>query len=85
MCCLKVSLIWIANIVEDRNFPRTPAAIKNGLHAGFAFPIRFEGQMVGAMEFFSRHIYQPDWQLLKMCDALGYQIGQFLGQHRAAQ
>ena len=77
--------MWIANIVEDRNFPRTPAAIKNGLHAGFAFPIRFESEMIAAMEFFSRHIHQPDRQLLKMCDALGYQIGQFIGQHRAAK
>jgi GAF domain-containing protein len=70
--------MWIANIVEDRNFPRTPAAIKNGLHAGFGFPIRADGKIVGAMEFFSRHVYQPDWQLLKMFDALGYQIGQFI-------
>jgi PAS domain S-box-containing protein len=72
---------WIANIVEDRNFPRTPAAIKNGLHAGFAFPIRHEGHIIAAMEFFSRHIHQPDRQLLKTFDALGYQLGQFIAQH----
>jgi hypothetical protein len=72
--------MWIANIVEDRNFPRTPAAIKNGLHAGFGFPVRCDGKVIGVMEFFSRHVHQPDWQLLKMFDALGYQIGQFFKQ-----
>jgi PAS domain S-box-containing protein len=73
--------MWIADIVEDRNFPRTPAALKNGLHAGFGFPIRFNGNVIAVMEFFSRYVQQRDGQLLKLLNALGYQIGQFIGQH----
>ncbi len=75
--------VWISDIVEDRNFPRTPAALKNGLHAGFGFPIRYEEEVIAVMEFFSRHVHQRDRQLLKMFDALGNQIGQFIGQRRA--
>lgn len=74
--------MWIADIVEDRNFPRTPAALKNGLHAGFGFPIRYGGNIIAVIEFFSRYVQQRDGQLLKSLTALGYQIGQFIGQHR---
>jgi PAS domain S-box-containing protein len=71
--------MWIADIVEDRNFPRTPAALKNGLHAGFGFPIQYGGKVIGVIEFFSRYVQQRDGQLLKLLTALGYQIGQFIG------
>lgn len=74
--------MWIVDIVEDRNFPRTPAALKNGLHAGFGFPIRYGGNIIAVIEFFSRYVQQRDGQLLKSLTALGYQIGQFIGQHR---
>jgi hypothetical protein len=73
--------MWIADIVEDRNFPRTPAALKNGLHAGFGIPIQYGGKTIAVMEFFSRYVQQRDGQLLKLLNALGYQIGQFIAQH----
>ncbi|HEY7162239.1 MAG TPA: GAF domain-containing protein, partial [Acidobacteriota bacterium] len=74
--------MWIADIVEDRNFPRTPAAMKNGLHAGFGFPIQHGGKVLAVIEFFSRYVQQRDGQLLKLLTALGSQIGQFIEQHR---
>jgi GAF domain-containing protein len=73
---------WIPDIVEDPNFPRTPAALKNGLHAAFAFPIFFGKQFTGVIEFFHRHIYKPDQQLLSMMAALGSQIGQFMARKK---
>jgi hypothetical protein len=30
---------WIADVVHDPNFPRAPAAAKDGLHGAFCFPI----------------------------------------------
>jgi PAS domain S-box-containing protein len=74
--------MWIADIVEDRNFPRTPAALKNGLHAGFGFPIQYGGKILAVIEFFSRYIQHRDDQLLNLLTAIGNQIGQFIGQHR---
>jgi two-component system, sensor histidine kinase and response regulator len=71
---------WIPNIVEDSNFPRTPAAMKNGLHAAFAFPVRFQNEVIGVVEFFNRQIQEPDRELLSMLNSLGMQIGQFLGR-----
>src|SRR3990172_5592114 len=74
--------VWISNIVEDSNFPRTPAALKNNLHSAFAFPIRLQKDVIGVMEFFSKHVHEPDRQLLVMLDSLGSQIGQFIGKKR---
>jgi PAS domain S-box-containing protein len=72
--------VWISNIVEDANFPRTPAALKNGLHAAFGFPIRFQNEVIGVLEFFSKQIQLSDNDLLSMLNALGMQIGQFIGR-----
>ncbi len=74
---------WVPDIVEDKNFPRTPAAMKNGLHAAFGFPIYSGKQIVGILEFFSHQIQQPDKELLTMMSNLGSQIGQFLSRKRA--
>ena len=71
---------WIPNIVEDPNFPRTPAALKDDLHAAFAFPVRFQNEVIGVIEFFSKQIQEPDEELLSMLTSLGMQIGQFVGR-----
>jgi PAS domain S-box-containing protein len=72
--------VWVTNIVEDSNFPRTPAALKDGLHAAFAFPVRFQNELIGVIEFFSEKIQEPDNELLSMLSSLGMQIGQFIGR-----
>jgi two-component system sensor histidine kinase/response regulator len=74
---------WIPDIVRDPNFPRAPIAAGEGLHAAFGFPILLGGEVLGAMEFFSREIAQPDADLLQMLGSIGSQIGQFLERRRA--
>ncbi|HSQ77670.1 MAG TPA: ATP-binding protein, partial [Nitrospirota bacterium] len=76
---------WISDVTADQNFPRTAAAVKAGLHAGFAFPIRSEGAVTGVMAFFSRSVQTPDDDLLKMFVALGSQIGDFLTRKKAEE
>ena len=43
---------WIANLGGDTNFPRVQLASSLGLHAGMAFPISLQDQVLGVMEFF---------------------------------
>jgi len=74
--------VWIADVVRDENFPRAPVAVREGLHAAFAFPILFGKTVLGVIEFFSRQIRQPDEHLLQMFAAAGSQIGQFLERKR---
>lgn len=73
---------WIRDVTTDGNFPRAPVAIKEGLHGAFGFPIRAGNEVSGVMEFFSRHIQQPEDELLEMFAALGSQIGQFAERKR---
>jgi signal transduction histidine kinase/integral membrane sensor domain MASE1/CheY-like chemotaxis protein len=76
---------WIPDAVVDRNFPRSPQAAQDGLHAGFAFPIRVGPDVHAVMEFFSVELHRPDERLLARMAALGSQIGQFLERQRAEE
>ena len=69
---------WIANVEEDPNFPRWSAARKEGLHGGFAFPVRGGTDFLGVLEFFSREVREPDEALLAMMASIGSQISQFI-------
>jgi PAS domain S-box-containing protein len=72
--------VWVANIVEDSNFPRIPAALKDGLQSAFAFPVRFQNEVIGVIEFFHKQAQEPNHELLSMLKSLGMQIGQFIGR-----
>jgi PAS domain S-box-containing protein len=76
---------WIPDVVQDTNFPRAPAAAREGLHAAFGFPIRLRGDVLSVMEFFSRDIREPDAALLSMLTAVGNQIGLFIDRRRAQE
>lgn len=77
--------VWIPDVVQDANFPRAPIAEREGLHAAFGFPILFGAEFLGAIEFFSRHIREPDADLLEMMTTIGGQVGQFMERRRAEQ
>jgi PAS domain S-box-containing protein len=74
---------WIADVQSDPNFPRAKAAAEAGLHAGFCFPIRTARGVVGAIEFLTISLQEPDDELLATTESLGSQIGQFVERSRA--
>jgi integral membrane sensor domain MASE1 len=39
---------WITDVTNDGNFPRAPAATKEGLHTGIGFPIKLGDEVVGS-------------------------------------
>jgi signal transduction histidine kinase len=75
--------LWIPDVQREADFPRRTAAIEAGLHTAFGFPIRHAGEVLGVMEFFDAKPSQPDDELLKLMDALGAQVGLFLGRRQA--
>ena len=77
--------VWIPDVTNAENFPRSPFAIADGLHSGFAFPILFGEKVLGVMEFFSSEIRRPDDALLAMFGSIGNQIGQFIVRKRAEE
>ena len=76
---------WIADVTEDRNFPRATAAAAEDLHGAFGFPITFNQKVLGVMEFFSVEIRPPDAELLEMMEAIGSQVGQFIERWHAEE
>ena len=70
--------LWIENVLESTNFPRGPIAGREGLHSAFGVPVTLDQEILGVVEFFSRHIRQPDPDLLRMMSGIGSQIGQFI-------
>src|SRR5262249_17330877 len=74
---------WIEDLARDSNFPRAPAATREGLHSAFGFPIVQHGDVLGVLEFFSREIREPDEDLLRMMATIGGQAGQVLERMRA--
>jgi PAS domain S-box-containing protein len=69
--------MYIPDIARDPEVRRRHAAAREGLHAGFAFPILLGSEVLGVMGFVSRDVWQPDQNLLDMMATLGSQIGQF--------
>jgi PAS domain S-box-containing protein len=74
---------WIPDVTQDDNFPRARAAVQDGLHGAFAFPIQAGNQILGVMEFFSPEVRQPEPQLNDLLIGFGNQIGQFAKRKRA--
>jgi len=74
---------WLQDLTADANFARATAAAAVGLSSGFAFPIMFGGEVLGAFEFFSRERRAEDSEFLHTLRAAGLQMGQFLKRKEA--
>jgi PAS domain S-box-containing protein len=76
---------WIEDVTRDDNFPRAHVAARGGIHAGFAFPVRAGGNVLGVMEFFSREVRAPDAELRAAMSSVGGQLGQLIERKRAEE
>src|SRR5579884_2245438 len=73
---------WVADVGDDRNFPRAQAARGAGLHGGFAFPVVGRDRVVAVLEFFSEEPIAPSAELLDTFDRIGRLLAaSFDGQH----
>ena len=77
--------VWIVDVLEETNFPRSAIAANVGLHGCCAFPIRFRLEILGVVEFFSRSIRESDPELLAMMATIGSQIGQFIARKQVEE
>lgn len=78
-------VLWISDVREDVNFPRSALAVRNGLCAAVAFPILLDGEILGVMEFFSSTVRHSDNGTLSAMSAFGIQIGAFVRRKRAQE
>ena len=76
---------WIRDVVVDPNFPRANVAAAAGVHGAFAFPIRSSRGVIGAVEFFTEAVAEPDGYLLDLMATIGHQLGLQMERTRAEQ
>ncbi len=70
--------LWVEDVTKDPESSGAPRDTGNILHAACAFPVWLRANVFGVMEFFSRDVHQPDWDLLKALSTIGSQIGLFI-------
>ncbi|GMU24847.1 MAG: hypothetical protein AMXMBFR13_49180 [Phycisphaerae bacterium] len=75
--------VWIPDLAAEAAALRRSAAVEEGLHNLVAFPVRVGAQVLGVMEFLSRHIQSRDDELLSTLASIGSQVGQFAERMRA--
>ncbi len=74
---------WITDISKDKNFLRIHQAEKNGIRAGFAFPLLIHRKVVGVLEFFSSNSSEPDKNLVGVMSHIGTQLGRVIERNYA--
>jgi PAS domain S-box-containing protein len=77
--------LWIRDLKQDENFPRSPAATHEGLRSGFSFPILVGTDVVGVIEFFNHRITDRDQGVEEMMQPIGREIGQLLLRKQSEQ
>jgi two-component system cell cycle sensor histidine kinase/response regulator CckA len=68
---------WVTDVALDANLTGGAQARQVGFHGAFGFPILVGNEIEGVIELFSRHVRQPDDELLRMVEDIGLKIGQF--------
>jgi signal transduction histidine kinase len=74
---------WVADVATEPGFGRAEVATSAGLRSGFAFPVLMGTQTVGALEFFSDRVTEPDPVLLALMAQIGVQLGRVVERERA--
>jgi PAS domain S-box-containing protein len=79
----EANAVWGSDTTQRDSFPRVKHAALLGLQEACGFPILYNGDVLGVMTFFSRHVQSPDPDLLELLKAIGSQIGQFIKRKQA--
>lgn len=77
--------VWLSDVEYDDNYPRKEVANRADLHAVIAFPIVVDDEFIGAMEFYSREVREPDEELMNLMRSTAVQMGQFVRRRRAEE
>lgn len=71
---------WVQDISKDRSALIADQARYDGLHASFAFPVRFGDTFIGVFEFLSRRVERPDNDVMEAFSVIGSEIGQLVAR-----
>lgn len=74
---------WVTDLSNDANSPRAAVAAREGVHSGFAFPVKSNGEVLGVFECLGGAVRPPDGELLATMATIGAQIGDFVRRTQA--
>lgn len=78
--------VWIEDGLARMPFVRQAVAVRQGLNAAFAVPLRHPDEgIVGVLAFFARGLHPEDRELLRALEPLTAQVGHFLHRRRIEQ
>ncbi len=72
------NVIWKSDVLEEDSFLRITSVAQIGLNTAVGFPIIYEGEVLGVIEFYSTKTLQPNYDLLLWFESIGNQFGMFL-------
>lgn len=71
---------WVQDISRDRQALIVDQARADGLHASFAFPVKFGETFIGVFEFLSGKVERPDNDVMEAFSVIGSEIGQLVAR-----
>jgi diguanylate cyclase (GGDEF)-like protein/PAS domain S-box-containing protein len=77
------SSVWIRDLADDANFPRSATAREVGLTSAMAVPITTGESVLGVLEFFQTAPREEDERLLTTAVVVAGQLGNLLQRKRA--
>jgi diguanylate cyclase (GGDEF)-like protein len=75
--------LWKSDIAADERYVRREAALADGLRSAVALPLRAAGEPVGVIVLASRTPREPEPGLVRLLEAIGGQVTQFLQRREA--
>ncbi|MGH6943309.1 MAG: PAS domain-containing protein, partial [Geminicoccaceae bacterium] len=75
--------VWIADLANDSNFPRSKAAVDIKVKSGFGFPVLVGREVAAVLEFFADQHVESDEALLEVMAHIGAQLGRVIERRRA--
>jgi PAS domain S-box-containing protein len=75
--------VWITDLSRDAHLPRFATAHAHGLSTAFACPVVIGNHPHGVMEFFSRRLREPDFELLETMATVATSVGQYIERKTA--
>jgi PAS domain S-box-containing protein len=77
--------LWASDIATASDSIRKQSAVDDGLHGAFAFPVMLRDEVLAVAEFASDTIRPEDPDLLRIVQAIGSEMGQFVERVRAEE
>ncbi len=77
--------VWVEDVTNDPNFPRSIAARAAHLKTGVGIPILSRGKVIAVLEFFMRESRAKNEQLVKVIAAIAAQLGLVMARKRATE